>query len=143
MAVCRCRRGQPDLNPRSLPRRTVDGDAAAGLPNETVDHAETQPAAFAGGLGGKEGLEDPLGQFRAHAAAGVADCDLDGAVREAGRGEADSSLALHGVTGIDRQIHQGVFQLAGVDAHRRQRGFQNREAVVHGVEGGEQQVGSD
>ena len=56
---------------RALAFAALQGDVAAGLLHETVDHAEAKPGAAAGGLGGEERLEGAALDGLGHALAGV------------------------------------------------------------------------
>ena len=103
-----------------------------GLGDETMHHAETQAAAFAYILGGKEWLEGAVQDVRCHSRTRVADRDLHivaggylglllciGLVqRDVGGMDHQRTTTDHGIPRVDRQIDQGIFELVRVD-HRR------------------------
>src|SRR2546430_10511106 len=58
--------GRPAIGPR------LGAEPALVLLDDAVAHPEAEPGAFAGGLGGVEGVEDPREHVRRDAGAGVA-----------------------------------------------------------------------
>ena len=100
------------------------------MPGEAVDLRQAKPGALAHLLGCEEGFEDPRGHRLVHSDARVVDADADIA---AGRGAFDLALpqadgrgfhADHAalgdrVAGVDRQVHQGGVELAGVQTRHR------------------------
>ena len=69
--------GEEEADGGAAAGQAVDGDVAAGLPGEAVDHAEAHAAALADGLRGEEGLEDAGEEVGGDALAAVADADDD------------------------------------------------------------------
>jgi hypothetical protein len=108
----------------------IDRDVAAGLFDEAINHAESQPSALADWFGGKKRLKRLLGNRLRHAASAVGDRDHDvGTVSHVGHRTTaalpafdvtgrDRQLAAirHGVSRIDRQIEQGRVKLVWIDA---------------------------
>ena len=103
-------------------------DMPAALAHETEHHAQAKAGAVATALGGEERFEHPRQDRRRHAHADIRDrkahilTRLDAFTHALGRvendifaGDANHALALHGITGIDRQVEQRVFQLVAVD----------------------------
>ena len=107
----------------------VDLHMAAGLAHEAIHHRQSQAAALAFRLGGKERVEGLRHDFGRHAGAGVADGDhhvLAGrqfrvvpcvVVVEHGVAYLDGELAhaVHGVARVDAQVEHRVFHLGGID----------------------------
>jgi hypothetical protein len=55
----------------------IDANLASGLPNEFMDHGQTQSRPLSERLGGIEWFECPLDDLRRHAGPGVADTQRD------------------------------------------------------------------
>ena len=45
------------------------------------------------------------------------------AAQDIGNADHQPAIAFHGIAGVDRQIHQHLFDLPGIGAHRRQPPF--------------------
>ena len=122
------RAGQIQFDRRAFAQLAVNLDVAARLFDEAIGLGKAQTGALAFWLGGEERLEHPAHHFWCHAGAGIADRQhdilaridlamLDGiGVVEMGVGDFQGQLAAvrHGVTGVDRQIEDGVLDLGGV-----------------------------
>ena len=103
----------------ALTRRTGQTNVAAGLPDETIDAGKPQPAAGPR-LGGEEGVEDALTHRFVHAVAGVGHVNADHlAVSTAA--QAQGAAVGHGVTGVDGEVQQGIFQLSTVNPGAKSR----------------------
>ncbi|MNQ68239.1 hypothetical protein D3C85_827890 [compost metagenome] len=110
---------------------------AARLLDDAIDGGQAHAGAFVDRLGGEEGLEDLVQQFGRHARAGVRHLDqgdLAGGLAPAqvaglplgqaagldgDHARARLDHAAHGVAGVDRQVHDGGFQLALVGQDQR------------------------
>ena len=109
----------------------VDPDEAAALLDHAVDGGEAQAGAFPLFLGSKKRFEDARLSFLIHAHSGVADgeehvgsgCDDRTQVAvvaiELGVRSLDQQAAAvgHGVARVDREIHDDLFDLAGIGAN--------------------------
>ncbi len=100
------------------------------LLDDAVGGGEAEAGAFALFFGGEERLEDFIDNFRRHAAAGIGDGQADvfpgHGLEAAGvlsgddfvvSADGDGSFAgagLHGVSGIDAQVHDDLFEFADV-----------------------------
>src|SRR5581483_5317965 len=96
------------------------------LPGKAEGLAETKPGALADVLGGEEGLEDRSKMFGGDAGSGIADRHGDEwsgsrSLRPQARnaldftdGDFQSSFAIHGVAGVDRQIDQRGLELGNI-----------------------------
>ena len=107
--------------------------------DEAVHHQQSQPAALPFGYGREEGLESWRDDLGRHAAAGVADGNLDVlagrgvrvghsvVIVEVGVTELDRQLAgaVHSVACIDVQIEDGVLNLRKIDEGVPQAGLNN------------------
>ncbi len=114
----------------------VNSDMAARLLHEPVDHRQPQPRSLADRFGGEEGLEGPRDDTRWHARAIVGDADrhivargqfgLCGRVGGVNFDVLDRDIQPpaigHRITGVDDEVQQGTFELAGVDLGRPQLG---------------------
>jgi hypothetical protein len=107
-----------------------DADGAAMLFDDAVDGGEAEAGAFAGNFGGEERFEDVRFGFGTHAGAGV----FDGEDAVAAGSDGDAALEAivdadveaiecdgeraafgkHGVAGVDDEIHEHLFELAGI-----------------------------
>ena len=121
-------RGQQRAHGGTEPGLGVDLGVSARLGDDAVDRREPQPGALALGLSAVERLEHP-GQHRAvHARARVRYTQPDVAARDHSRPAGrvflirvhiaslnhKISAAGHGVTRIDREVHQDLLKLAGI-----------------------------
>ena len=68
---------QENAHARSLPGLAVNLNVPARLLDEAVDHAQAEPGAGAGRLGGEERLERAPAHLFRHARSGVGDRDQD------------------------------------------------------------------
>ena len=121
--------GQVELHAGALPDRAVDADVTVRLAHEAVDHAEPQPRAFSVALGREEGIERLGHDLGRHAGAGVSDIHqhirpgrhvgMEGGVATVEGGirnlDPDGTAIGHGVPRIDRQVEDGVLELACID----------------------------
>ncbi len=120
--------GQRQADRCAFSGHAVDQDVAAGLADETIDHAEAESAALAGFLRREKGLEYPVDSLRIYATPGIAHRQLDerASIRPARQRWAKAgrngygSACRHCVTGVDGEIEDCVFQLPGIDENRRQ-----------------------
>src|SRR3954468_21336234 len=55
--------GNPDLERGAAARRGLDPDLPAVLAHDAVGDGQAEPRALSHGLGGKEGIEDPVTLF--------------------------------------------------------------------------------
>ncbi|MNP29268.1 hypothetical protein D3C76_1222860 [compost metagenome] len=115
---------QVQVHTGALARFRIHPHLATGLADETIDHRQPQARTLAHRLGGEERIEGARQHLRWHAAAVIA--DAQGQVVTGGqvqvRGDLVVSLQMtgfdgdpaagrHGVTGVDTEVEQGVFQL--------------------------------
>ena len=120
---------QIELHAGALADRAVDPDMAVRLADEAIHHAEAEAGALAVAFGGEERIEGLGGDLRRHAGAGIVDGDQDirprrdvgmqrgiapveRRVRDLDRHRA---AVRHGVARIDREVENGVLELAGID----------------------------
>lgn len=93
---------------------------------------QTQPCARS--LGGDEGVEDAVNDFRLDTLTRVADADhRDGTLfvsLPARNGECQSASGGHGIDGIEDQVETGLGQLPRVGIHRGAR----RTFIDHGLD---------
>jgi hypothetical protein len=103
----------------------VDLDVPSHLLGKTIDHAQAEPGALAGALGGEEGLECPLDDLGRHAGAGIGDDqghivagrDVDVLRRilvvQVRIGGFDHQLTTlrHGITRVDGEVEDRVLEL--------------------------------
>ena len=133
---------QVHLEGGSVSGLAVHGDVTTALIDDAVDDGQTQACAFADLFRGEEWLENARLGFFVHARARVTDGQQDVAPRpdlrvalcirlvEIDRRRLDGQLAAlrHGVTGVHRQVHDDLFDLARIDFHmpkvRVENGFQ-------------------
>ncbi len=108
----------------------VDPDMPLRLIGEAIDHREAQSGALADRLGGEERVEGLGEQVRQHTGSGVGHADRHiSAGRAAAMGgrvgvvemyvcgfDEEPAPVRHGVTGIDRQVGNGAFELVGIAA---------------------------
>ena len=103
---------------------------SAVLLDDAVGGGEAEAGAFALFFGGEERLEDFIDNFRRHTAAGIGDGQADvfpgHGLEAAGvlsgddfvvSADGDGSFAgagLHGVAGIDAQVHDNLFEFADI-----------------------------
>ena len=120
---------QIELDRGALTDLAVNRDVPARLLDEAIDHGQAQPAAAAVGLGGKEGIERPCDDFGRHAGDGVADrhqhilaglhVGVGGGIGPVEMGirrlDGEPAAVGHGVTGVDGEVQQRIFQLCLVD----------------------------
>jgi hypothetical protein len=106
------------------------------LPDDAVNGRQPEARSFADVLRRKERLEDARQIFRRDSAAGVADRQPDVRTgrgvgiqlclpfiqRFRAGGDGETPASRHGVTRIDREVQDHLFDHAGVAEHRRQRG---------------------
>ena len=97
---------------------------ASGLGDDPVDRRESEPRAFALGLGREEGLEGTIEGVGVHARPGVADPQAhvaagrdaggDGCVVEDDIGGVDDErpTSRHGVSSVHDEVHQDLLELA-------------------------------
>ncbi|MCY1460604.1 hypothetical protein D9M71_781750 [compost metagenome] len=101
------------------------------MPHKAVDHRQAKAGALADRLGGEEGLKGALHHCFGHAHAGVFNADTQklasgqaplsgfGALHfDIGATDAQGAAKRHGVTGVDAQVEQRVFQLLCVYSDR-------------------------
>ena len=124
--------GEVELDARAGAGLAVDGDVAAGLFDEAVDHAEAKAGAFADFLGREERLEHPAERLLVHARARVAHRDhhvLAGDHFGVGGGialvevnvrrlDGQEAAVRHGVAGVDAEIQDCALELVRIDIHR-------------------------
>ena len=120
----------------SLAALAFDADSAPALFHDAVDGGQAESSAFARSVGGEKRLEDTGLGFGVHAFAGVDDFECDvGSRREIGdrrgvvedrtlRAHDEAAAARHGVAGIDPEIDDDLFDLAGIGFDTGQRGFE-------------------
>ena len=112
--------GQIDIDGRPPTLFTVYRDSPAVSIDDAVNHGHAKSTAFALGLGGKVGVEQPAAHLGGHPAAGIADRHPDILT---GR-----QIDVHTDGGaIDNGILQGHFQYVAVRAH----GLHGIGAQVH------------
>ena len=105
-------------------------DVPAALFDEAEHHAQAKPRALAVGFGGEKRFKRLGEHLRRHACPRVGhrypyivagDNALAGAKcaikADVFRAQVDGALTLHGVTGIDGQVENGIFQLIAIDEH--------------------------
>ena len=124
---------QIDLERRSPAGFAVHPDVAAALLDDAVNGGEAEAGAL-DSLGGEKRLEDMGLSFGIHAHAGVADgqhhvlarlrwgvqAGIAFVERDIGGLDGEFAALRHGIAGVDRQIHDDLFDLAGIGAHRAQ-----------------------
>ena len=107
---------------------------AAGLLDETVDHAETEARSLSGLFGGEEGFENPGFHVRGHSDPGIRDRDdrvlagndlgrrIDVGLVQRGVRRLDGELSAlrHGVPRVDGEIEDRALQLVLVGLDRPQ-----------------------
>src|SRR5579885_3652483 len=77
-----------------------DLDGAGMFLNDTVCHRQAQPGALAAGLGGEEGIKDPVDILRRDAVAGIGDFHTRAGLL-ARRAHAERAAALHGIARVE------------------------------------------
>ena len=133
---------QVDLEGGAFASFAVDPDVAFTLFDNAVHRGEAKPGALQS-FGGIEGLEDVALGVGVHAHAGVADGEhhvvaglhrhmQTGVVRvelDVGRLNGQVSALRHGVTGIDRQVHDDLLDLARIGFDGAEIGTWNHDEV--------------
>ena len=130
-----CHRRQRQIDPEGAPLTGFagDGDEAVVLFDDAVDDGETQPGPLAHLFGGKERFEDTLLRGLVHARPGVRDGQErkeTGLSVPMGRDKVFMQFRLfrlqdelppveHDIPGVDRQVHQHLFQLVAVGKNRQ------------------------
>src|SRR5690242_1888497 len=129
--------GQVNLKGSTLAWGAFHPDVAVALFYDAVDSGESQPSAFSAFFGGEERFKDMGQNSGIHPRSGVGYGEehviSDPRTRmgpgislvQSGVGGLDFQLAAggHGVTGIDRQIHDDLVDLALVGLHTAQFGI--------------------
>ena len=101
----------------AAPRRTRCAHLAAVFTHHTEHDGKSKTRAYAGGFGGKEGIEDTRENRLGNARTIVDDLQDDPAVAAPRRAQPDSSCLSFqhdGLAGVPDQIHQHLLQLARV-----------------------------
>jgi hypothetical protein len=122
------------LNVVPFPGFTIYPDAAARALRDAEHDRQAEPRPFPDLLGREKGLEDASLHLRFHAHAGVTDGEHD--MRPRLRAQMHGRIALiqldgsgldrqlaaprHGVAGIQRQVHDHLFDVARVSQHAPQ-----------------------
>src|SRR5208283_2630055 len=143
------RQQDPEAGPLGLPALDLDPAAMAG--NDAVTDRQSQPRAFAHGLGREERIEQPLAMFRVDAGTVVAHGDLDPGADQAPHDLDPPTLlaarALDRLQCVDEQIEQNLANLIGhaldsrhvvnldrnLDALMFERAAHHLQRVVHQV----------
>ena len=112
----------------------------AVLRDGPVDHRQAESGAAAAALGREERLEDVRPDVLRHARSGVGHGEHDVVAGlhavvglhvlfvqpDVGRLNRQLAAVWHGVPGVDREVHQNLFTLAGIEAHESQTGGYHR-----------------
>ena len=119
--------GQVDLEIGAIAGFTLRENVTATLLHDSVDRRKSQAGAFPLFLGGKEWFENSRLGFLVHASAGIQNRKQDvrprlnqgvfslGGILIGLAGLNDNFPAIgHGVLGIYHQVHDDLFQLAGI-----------------------------
>ena len=123
---------QVDSDGRAAAELAVQFDVAARLLHEAMHHAQAEPRAFSGRLGGEKGLKDLFQNVGRNAGARIADSqhhilaghDIDVAGR--------ICVVQRRVAGFDRELASSTHGVAGIDGQVEQRRF-NLHRIHQGV----------
>jgi len=112
---------KPDPEGAAAPRRAVYPEAAARLIDDPRRGGEAQTNPLSLGFGGKERLKHPSADFIGHSGSGIPDHDLQfraGVGRHFGRhrtgGQGQFPTIRHGVSSVDHEVDQDLFELHGI-----------------------------
>ena len=126
----RTRLGKPDHDRGAFVRCAADVDMSAVVLHRAVHHGEPEPRALSHALGGEERFEDALEHIGRHAVPSVAHLQshprsrwwqigsrllLDVDIVEFDR---EQTAIGHRVARIHREIHDGLFDAAGIHTHQ-------------------------
>ena len=131
-------RRQVNLEGGSLAGPAGDLDKAAALFDDAIDRGEPQSGAAAHILGGKERFKNVIQSLVVHAQAVIGNPHEDigagdevrlfpgiGLIKsDIGSGDDEFAALGHGVPGVDRQVQDDLFHLAGVSLDDRQHRFE-------------------
>src|SRR5262249_7536198 len=120
--------GQVDPETRALQSIGFGNDVSVALRHDAIDRSESEPGAFARGLGRKEWLEQVFFGRLVHPDAGVGEREhhktawlqpkWTASVGEhelfVRRLDSDASAARHGIARVGGEVHQDALDLAGI-----------------------------